>query len=115
MAPKSKAKGKAPTATHPLDASGILQAAKDGEWAAFDKILGADKKLTFEDINSLPPGRSFGLVHQIAYHSALKPLERLLARHPRVDLKLRTKHQGKTQVGRGGTFTHAGFVALYIK
>ena len=42
-----------------------------------------------------PPGRSFGVVHQLAYHGELEPLQLALDRHPRIDLRLRTK-QGKT-------------------
>lgn len=80
---------------HPLDASGVLQAAKTGEWGVFRDCLQNYPHLTFDDFNTLPPGRSFGVVHQIAYHGdddARAALQVLLERHPRVDLTLRTKN-----------------------
>ena len=55
-------------AAHPIDASGVLQAAKDGSFSKFAALLKSQKQLTFEDFNSLPPGRSFGVVHQVAFH-----------------------------------------------
>ena len=89
-----KVTGKA-DAAHPIDASGVLQAAKDGSFSKFAALLKSQKQLTYEDFNSLPPGRSFGVVHQVAFHGDRAALEALLAAHPRVDLKMPTK-DGKT-------------------
>jgi BRCT domain type II-containing protein len=59
-------KGKTADAQHPIDASGVLQAVKDGSFAMFEALLESQKKLFFEDFNSLPQGRNFGVVHQKA-------------------------------------------------
>jgi len=47
--------------------SGVLQAAKDGRWAQFEKLLESQSQLSFEDFNTLPPGRAFGVVHQVRF------------------------------------------------
>ena len=73
----------------------MLQAAKDGFFPKFAKLLKSQKHLSFEDFNSLPPGRTFGVLHQIAFHGNRNALEALLNAHPRVDLKFLTK-DGKT-------------------
>ena len=73
----------------------MLQAAKDGSFSTFAKLLKSQKHLSFEHFNSLPPGRNFGVLHQIAFHGDRNALEALLNAHPRVDLKLLTK-DGKT-------------------
>mmetsp|Transcript_16344 Transcript_16344/g.41215 ORF Transcript_16344/g.41215 Transcript_16344/m.41215 type:complete len:490 (+) Transcript_16344:41-1510(+) len=83
--PKRKGEG------HPIDESGVLAAAKEGNWPLFGKTLTSASYLTFDDFNELPPGRTFGVVHQICYHGNLSALQQLLSRHPRVDLKLLTK------------------------
>jgi hypothetical protein len=88
-------KAKTADAEHPIDASGVLQAAKDGAFPKFKKLLKSQSHLSFEDFNSLPPGRNFGVVHQIAFHGNRDALEALLTAHPRVDLKMLTK-DGKT-------------------
>jgi hypothetical protein len=75
-----------------LDAA---QAAKDGAFAEFEDLLKKQVHLSFEDFNSLPPGRTFGVVHQVAFHGNCGALEALLTAHPRVDLKMLTK-DGKT-------------------
>ena len=93
MPPKKKAKSDG--AQHPIDASGVLQAIKNGDFASFEALLGSQTQLSFDDFNSLPPGRTFGVVHQIAYHGNRGALETLLAAHPRADLKMLTK-DGKT-------------------
>ena len=90
MPPSKKAK-----VSHPIDESGVLDAAKSGKWKQFTKLLASQTQLTFEDFNELPPGRTFGVIHQICYHGSPGPLNELLAAHPRVDLKMRTK-DGKT-------------------
>ena len=82
-------------AEHPIDSSGVLKAAKDGDFPKFLKLLKIQTHLSFEDFNSLPPGRSFGVLHQIAFHGNRAALEALLTAHPRVDLKMLTK-DGKT-------------------
>lgn len=87
MAPKRKA----PSDAHPIDSSGVLAAAKEGDWPAFTKALSKHPSLTFDDFNHLPPGRTFGVVHQLCYHGHLPALQLLLETHPRVDLKLLTK------------------------
>jgi len=77
---------------HPIDATGILQAAKIGQWRDFNKHLCKPSiPLTADDFNELPPGRTYGVLHQIAYHRHLPALTRLLLAHPLVDLKLCTK------------------------
>lgn len=76
---------------HPIDVSGVLAAAKDGNWPRFVQSLAAAKDLTFDDFNELPPGRTFGVVHQICYHGHIPSLQLLLDTHPRVDLKMLTK------------------------
>jgi len=73
----------------------VLQAAKDGTFTTFAKLLKSQKHLSFEHFNSLPPGRNFGVLHQIAFHGNRIALEALLNAHPRVDLKFLTK-DGKT-------------------
>jgi len=83
--PPKKAKATSGGAVqHPIDASGVLQAAKDGDWPLFRKLLASQSQLTFADFNTLPPGRSFGVAHQIAYHGDLPALSALVARHPQV-------------------------------
>jgi len=72
----------------------VLAAAKHGEWHKFKKRLNA-KGLTFEDFNQIPPGRSWGVVHQLAYWGQVEPLRRALEKFPRIDLNLKTK-QGTT-------------------
>ena len=58
MPPKGKAKLED---AHPIDASGILQAAKDGDFADFKKRLVSQTQLTFEDFNCLVRPRSMQL------------------------------------------------------
>jgi hypothetical protein len=53
---------------HPIDSSGVLEAAKMGQFTKFQELLKSQTQLSFEDFNSLPPRRKFGVVHQIAYH-----------------------------------------------
>eukprot|EP01043_Picozoa_sp_COSAG02_P050642 COSAG02_NODE_5231_length_4520_cov_70.095454_2_plen_371_part_00 len=99
MPPKKKQKqgaaAAAAAAQHPIDASGVLQAAKDGDWAAFTSLLASQPQLTSSDFNELPPGRTFGVVHQISYHGSTSALQDLLATHARVDLTMLTK-DGRT-------------------
>jgi len=77
---------------HPIDATGVLEAAKNGRWKEFYTHLNNPSvPLTADNFNELPPGRTFGVLHQIAYHRHLPALTRLLLAHPRVDLKLPTK------------------------
>lgn len=81
-------------AEHPIDTSGVLEAAKFGQWPAFYAALEqhhADGTLTYEHFNELPPGRTYGVVHQIAFYQYRPALERLLQLHPRVNLKLPTR------------------------
>jgi hypothetical protein len=87
MPPAKKAK----TEGHPIDSSGVLEAAKGGSWAKFNKLLTTCTDLSFEDFNELPPGRNYGVVHQIAFHGNVAAFNALLQRHPRVDVKLSTK------------------------
>ena len=68
----AKGKGPARPDAHPIDASGVLQAIKEGDTAKFKKLLVSQVQLTFEDFNELPPGRSFSVAHQIAYHGHLE-------------------------------------------
>lgn len=83
---------------HPIDATGVLNAAKFAQWNDFNAHLQTPSvPLTFDDFNELPPGRVWGVVHQIAYHHNLPALIQLLQVHPRVDLKLLTK-DGKTAI-----------------
>ena len=93
--PPAKKKMKPPkpavAAQHPLDVSGVLQAAKDGDWPEFTALLASQSQLTADDFNSLPPGRSFGVVHQICYHACVEALQELVATHPQVDLTMLTK------------------------
>lgn len=98
MPPKKKQKQGAAAAQHPIDASGVLQAAKDGDWVAFTSLLASRSELTFADFNTLPPGRAFGVLHQICYHSSTSALQQVLATHPRVDLTMLTK-DGQTASG----------------
>jgi hypothetical protein len=88
-------KAKTADVEHPIDASGVLEAAKKGNFSKFSKLLKSQKHLSFADFNSLPPGRNFGVVHQIAYHGNCAALEALLTAHPRVNLMMLTK-DGKT-------------------
>jgi len=88
----SQHKRKLESLEHPIDATGILQAAKIGQWHVFNKHLANPSiPLTSNDFNELPPGRTYGVLHQIAYHRHLPALTGLLLAHPLVDLKLRTK------------------------
>mmetsp|Transcript_71647 Transcript_71647/g.135105 ORF Transcript_71647/g.135105 Transcript_71647/m.135105 type:complete len:379 (+) Transcript_71647:91-1227(+) len=89
MPPKKKANFG--PVTHPIDVSGVLEAAKAGKWKVFESLLASQDYLTFEDFNELPPGRVFGVVHQIAYHGNAAALNQLLTCHPRVDCKLLTR------------------------
>jgi hypothetical protein len=66
-APEAK-KGETADAQHPIDASDVLQAVKDGSFTTFETLLESQKKLSFEDFNSLPPDRNFGVIHQLATH-----------------------------------------------
>jgi hypothetical protein len=102
MPPKKKQKkgGAAAAAAaqpHPIDASGVLQATKDGDWVAFTSLLASQSQLTSADFNELPPGRSFGVLHQICYHGSTSALQELLAAHPRLDLTMLTK-DGQTAI-----------------
>jgi len=92
---EAEKKAKTADAEHPIDSSGVLNAAKDGVFPKFLKLLKSQTHLSFEDFNSLPTGRNFGVVHQIAFHGNRAALEALLTAHPRVDLKMLTK-DGKT-------------------
>ncbi len=116
MPPKKKAK--TADVQHPIDASGVLQAVKEGSWSKFAALLKSQKKLSFEDFNSLPPGRNFGVLHQIAFHGNRDALEALLTTHPRVDLKLLTK-DGKTAeevaVEEGGDASFRGFLRECVR
>ena len=100
MPPKKKQKnGAAAAAQHPIDASGVLQAAKEGDWASFSSLLASQSQLTSADFNELPPGRTFGVLHQICYHGSASALQELLAAHSRVDFTMLTKDgQTATQV-----------------
>ena len=92
MPPKKKQKnGAAAAAQHPIDASGVLQAAKEGDWVSFNSLLASQLQLTSADFNELPSGRTFGVLHQICYHGSASALQELLAAHPRVDLTMLTK------------------------
>ena len=106
-------KAKTADAEHPIDTSGVLQAAKDGAFDKFAKLLKSQTHLSFEDFNSLPPGRTFGVVHQIAFHGNRAALDALLTAHPRVDLKMLTK-DGKTAeevaVEEGADASFLGFL-----
>jgi hypothetical protein len=106
-------KAKTADAEHPMDTSGVLQAAKDGASAKFAGLLQSQTHLSFEDFNSLPPGRTFGVVHQIAFHGDRAALEAILTAHPRVDLKMLTK-DGKTAeevaVEEGADASFLGFL-----
>jgi len=87
---------------HPIDASGVLEAAKFGHWDALKTQLLGHPELSIADFNELPPGRSFGVVHQISYHGNQAALEQLLGLHPQVDLKLPTKDgQTALEVAQG--------------
>jgi hypothetical protein len=44
------------------------EAVKDGSFTTFETLLESQKKLSFEDFNSLPPDRNFGVIHQLATH-----------------------------------------------
>lgn len=95
MPPKKKLK-RAPAPAHPLDSAGVLQAAKVGDWTAFrTSIIQHKNSLTHQHLNELPPGRSYGVLHQIVYHSDTDALLFLLQHHPQFDLKLLTK-DGRT-------------------
>ena len=59
-APAAK-KAKTADAQHPIDASGVLQAAKDGLFTKFEALLTSQTHLSFEDFNSLPPVFVLGL------------------------------------------------------
>jgi len=76
---------------HLIDSSGVLEAAKFGNWDDFKNRLDTCQDLSYEHFNELPPGRSFGVVHQICYHGNRTALEQLLNLHPRVNLKMVTK------------------------
>ena len=75
--------------------SGVLHAAKFGKWPQFrQKLEESAEVLTFENFNKLPPGRSFGVIHQIGFQGnddARVVLVFLLEMHPRVNLKMKTK------------------------
>ena len=88
MPPKKAKAASGGAVQHPIDASGVLQAAKDGDWPLFRKLLASQSQLTFADFNTLPPGRSFGVAHQIAYHGDLPALSALVARHPQVRCRI---------------------------
>ena len=101
---------------HPIDSSGVLHAAKFGEWPQFrQRLEESAEALTFENFNELPP-RSFGVIHQIAFHGndeARVALEFLLEMHPRVDLKMKTK-DGQTVLdvaqGEGANASFLGYL-----
>lgn len=97
MPPTKRMKPSKPAvaAQQPLDASGVLQAAKDGDWPEFTALLASQSQLTFDDFNSLPPARSFGVVHQICYHGCVEALRELMIAHPQVDLTMLTE-DGRT-------------------
>ncbi len=91
----------------------MLQAAKNGAFAKFAKLLKSQTHLSFEDLNSLPPGRTFGVLHQITFHGDRAALEALLTAQPRVDLKMLNK-DGKTAeevaVEEGADASFLGFL-----
>jgi hypothetical protein len=102
-------KAKTADVEHPIDASGVLKSAKEGNFSKFSKLLKSQTHLSFEDFNSLPPGRNYGVVHQIAFHGNCAALEALLTAHPRVNLTMLTR-DGKTaedvavEEGAGASF-----------
>jgi hypothetical protein len=111
-------KAKTADAQHPIDASGVLQAAKDGSFAKFAALVKSQTYLSFEDFNSLPPGRTFGVLHQIAFHGSSAALQALLTAHPRVDLKMLSK-DGKTAeevaVEEGADASFLGFLRECVR
>ncbi|KAK3249791.1 hypothetical protein CYMTET_40798 [Cymbomonas tetramitiformis] len=67
----------------------LLDLAKAGEWDSMLQMLRANKKL---DLNVIPEPRSFGVLHQIAYHGPIEVLHDLFRiPHVTVDMTLRTK------------------------
>jgi hypothetical protein len=105
-------------AKHPIEASGVLQAAKDGSFAKFAALLKSQTHLSFEDFNSLPPGRTFGVLHQIAFHGNRAALQALLTAHPRVDLKFLTKGGKSAEevaVEEGADASFLAFLREYVR
>jgi len=88
---------------HPIDATGVLETAKNARWREFyARLKNPSVPLNYNDFNELPPGRIFGVLHQIAHHRHLPALKRLLTVHPRVNLKILTKDgQTALQVAQG--------------
>lgn len=73
----------------------LLDLAKAGEWDSMLQMVRANKKL---DVNVIPEPRSFGVLHQIAYHGPIEVLHELFRiPHVTVDMTLRTNDsEGKT-------------------
>ena len=87
-----------------------MSAARDGEWDELEAKL--DEGVTVDALNTVPPGRTWGVVHQVAYWGDAPTLDKLCGRYPGLNLELETSEDA-AQVpadiaqGRG----HAAFVA----
>ena len=63
--------------------------ARDGNWTEFFKQLETDTP-SIETINSVPPGRTWGILHQVCYWGDVTTFERLLTEIPDLELELET-------------------------
>lgn len=82
-----------------------MSAARDGEWNDFEQLL-SEPGVTADLLNSVPPGRTWGVVHQVSYWGDSAVLQKLIERFPSLNLELETNedaHQVPSDIaiGRG--------------
>jgi len=89
----------------------LVSAARDGDWASFKKLLGASD-LSVDMLNTVPPGRSWGVIHQVSYWGEASILNELRGKYPTLSLEVDTAEDAAQSpldiaTGRG----HADFCA----
>ena len=67
----------------------LVSAAKAGKWERFHALL-ASSGVGAAELNTVPTGRSWGVIHQVSYYGEEGVLQSLVAAHPTLDLELET-------------------------
>jgi hypothetical protein len=68
----------------------LVSAAQAGEWEKFSALL-ASSSVVAAELNTVPIGRKWGVIHQVSYWGEEGVLQTLVADHPTLDLELKTE------------------------
>ena len=67
----------------------LVSAAREGEWERFHALLGSSG-VGAAELNTVPAGRSWGVIHQVSYWGEEVVLASLVAAYPTLELELET-------------------------